>query len=74
MPFINIKIAKGRAVEQKRQLVEAITKDVVDIINVRPEWVTVVIDEYPRENWASGGQLHSDKFGEGFGAQGVNDK
>ena len=45
MPFINVKIAKGQTIEQKQEFVETITKEAVRVLNVQPEWVTVVIDE-----------------------------
>jgi 4-oxalocrotonate tautomerase len=31
----------------------------------------VLIEEFDRENWATGGELHADKFGEGFGGKGT---
>ena len=65
MPFIQVKMVKGRTAEQKHQFVEAITKASAQILNVKEEWVTVVFDEYERESWASGGMLHSIKFAEG---------
>ncbi len=71
MPIITIKLAKGRTMEQKQRFVEVITKEAVNSLNVKAEWVTVIFDEYERENWASNGQLHSLKFGEGFGKQGA---
>ncbi|BBU37883.1 hypothetical protein APP_01750 [Aeribacillus pallidus] len=71
MPFINVKLAKGRTAEQKQQFTEAITKAAAQILNVKEEGVTVVFDEYERDNWASGGTLHSIKFGEGFGKMGA---
>lgn len=71
MPFITVKMAKGRTIEQKQQFVETITKEAVNILNVKQEWVTIVFDEYERENWATDGQLHSIKFGDGFGKQGT---
>ncbi len=71
MPVINVKLAKGRTIEQKQQFVEAVTKEAVKTLNVKEEWVTVIFDEYERDNWASNGQLHSIKFGDGFGKQGV---
>ena len=74
MPIINIKIAKGRAVEVKQQLVAKISEDIAEILDVRKEWVTVIIDEYERDNWASDGMLHSLKFGEGFGKTGIEGK
>ncbi len=67
MPVITVKLAKGRTSEQKQQFVEIVTNEAVRILNVKEEWVTVVFDEYDRDNWATGGQLHSTKFGEGFG-------
>jgi 4-oxalocrotonate tautomerase len=63
MPIITLKMARGRSVEQKRQFVETVTRAAVDILQIKPEWVTVLIEEYERENWATGGELHSEKFG-----------
>ncbi len=65
MPVVTIRIAKGRPVERKRALAAAVTKAVAETLDVRPEWVTLLIDEFERENWATGGQLHADKFGPG---------
>ncbi|GAX88997.1 tautomerase family protein [Effusibacillus lacus] len=67
MPIITIRLAKGRSVEQKRDLARAITNTVVEKLDVNPEWVTVLFDEFDRENWATAGELHSDKYGKGFG-------
>ncbi len=61
MPFVNVKMIAGRSLDQKRELAEILTREVVRILNVKPEAVELVIDEYPRENWASAGQLYSDK-------------
>ncbi|MEQ8236906.1 MAG: tautomerase family protein [Syntrophomonadaceae bacterium] len=61
MPIINVKMIAGRSLEQKRELAEVLTREVVRILNVKPEVVELVIDEYPRENWSSAGQLYSDK-------------
>lgn len=59
MPHISIKLAKGRTIEQKQAFVEAITAEAVRVLNIRKEWITVVFDEYDRENWATDGQLYS---------------
>ncbi|WP_203364362.1 tautomerase family protein [Bacillus sp. REN10] len=67
MPIITVQLAKGRTVEQKQQFVAAVTKEAGQKLNVKEEWVTVIFEEYDRENWASNGQLHSIKFGKGFG-------
>ncbi len=71
MPIINLKMAKGRTEEQKQEFVEKVTDLAVDVLSVKPEWVTVIIDEYERESWASGGILHSIKLGDGFGKDGA---
>ncbi|TAN44967.1 MAG: 4-oxalocrotonate tautomerase family protein [Rhodospirillales bacterium] len=72
MPVVSIKIVKGRSVEAKRELAKRVTDAVVQSIDVKPEWVTVVIEEYERENWATAGELHSDRLGPGFGKQGTH--
>ena len=71
MPIINLKMVKGRTVQQKQEFIEKVTSLAVEILDVQKEWVTVTIDEYERENWATDGMLHSIKFGEGFGKSGV---
>lgn len=50
----------------------ALTDALVATADVKPEWVTVLIEEFDRENWATGGELHSDKFGEGCGSKGTS--
>jgi 4-oxalocrotonate tautomerase len=61
MPYINIKMLEGRTVDQKRQLVKAVTEAMVGICGARPEGTVVVIEEVSRENWASGGVLVVDR-------------
>ncbi len=67
MPIVSIKIAKGRPVDIKRNLAESVTKAIATSLNLKPELVTVLIEEIDRENWSTGGQLHSDKYGDGYG-------
>lgn len=61
MPFLTLKIAQGHTVEQKRKLAQALTETLVTNLGTKPEWVTIHIDEFERENWAVGGKLHIDK-------------
>jgi 4-oxalocrotonate tautomerase len=49
------------SLKNKKKVVEGITR-VLTEIGVPAEAVTVVIYEEPKENWASGGILHSEKF------------
>ncbi len=69
MPIVSIKIAKGRSLEQKRRLVQEITDAVVKTLEVDPAWVSVLIEEFERENWGTGGELHIDKLGQGCGKE-----
>ena len=57
MPVVHIHMLEGRSVEQKRQLVDAITRAMVDITKTKPDAVTIVIDDCPRTNWARAGKL-----------------
>lgn len=61
MPIVTIQMAEGRTAEQKRTIVQSITNLLVTHLEVKPEWVTVLIEEFDRENWATGGELHSDR-------------
>lgn len=71
MPVLIAKFAEGRSIEEKRAFAKALTKCAVKHLKVKKEWVTVLIDEYPRCHWATGGELHLDKFGPGHGAKGT---
>jgi 4-oxalocrotonate tautomerase len=74
MPVVTVHMEKGRPVEMKRALSEAVTTTVAGILDVPLDWVTIIIDEVERENWAVGGQLQLDKFGPGYGRTGVDAK
>lgn len=71
MPILTVQMIAGRSQEKKQELVAVLTRETARILEVEPDWVTVVINEYTRDNWASGGELHSVKLGEGFGRQGT---
>lgn len=61
MPIINIKMLEGRSLEQKRELADVLTREMVRILDIKPDVVEMVIEEYPRTNWASAGQLYADR-------------
>ena len=61
MPVIIAHILKGRSAETKRRLASALTATVADTLDVQPQSVQILIEEYERENWASGGELYSDR-------------
>lgn len=60
MPIVTVEAVGGRTVEQKRELVKAITQAFVDIYLVKPERVQVIIHELPSENIGRGGELLCD--------------
>jgi len=61
MPYVNIVLKEGRTVEQKRELVKAVTDAFVRTVNVKPESLHIVIHDEPGHNIASAGVLLSDK-------------
>ena len=60
MPLITVQMYEGRTIEQKRELVEAITEAVVRIAKTTPEATQIIITDIPKHNWASAGKLASD--------------
>jgi 4-oxalocrotonate tautomerase len=67
MPVITIRMAKGRGIEQKRKLVAEVTRAVSETLDLPPEIISIQLHEFERENWATGGELHVDRFGPGYG-------
>ena len=58
MPYINVKITKdGTTSEQKKRVVEEMTRTLVTILNKKPEHIHIVIDEVEPENWGFAGML-----------------
>ncbi len=58
MPYVNVKVTRdGVTVEQKKQLVEQITRALVSVLGKRPEHIHVIIDEVEPENWGYAGML-----------------
>jgi len=47
--------------ENKKKVVEGMTR-VLEELGIPREAVTVIIYEAPQTNWATGGQLHSEKY------------
>ncbi len=59
MPFVIVEMWEGRTLEQKKKLVQGITKAFVDI-NTPAEAVQVVLRDVPKHNWGQGGKLSSE--------------
>lgn len=60
MPLLRVEMFDGRTPEKKKKLVEALTETVCQVLELKPEDVSIILDEYKRENWAKGGLLYSD--------------
>ena len=62
MPLLRVSLWTGRTKEQKAKLAKALTDTMVEVAKVPAQAVTIQIEELPKENWATGGQLHSELF------------
>jgi len=61
MPTIRVELMEGRTPEQKKNLVKALTQAVVDTLGSKPESVDVLLFDIRPGDWATGGQLWSQK-------------
>ena len=57
MPTYHVEMMEGRTIDQKKKLVEAITRVSVEILGGAAESVDIIITDIKRENWATGGKL-----------------
>ncbi|MDA8052626.1 MAG: 4-oxalocrotonate tautomerase family protein [Deltaproteobacteria bacterium] len=62
MPFVSIKMLEGRTKEQKKNLIESITKSVAESLNIDEKAVWVVVEDFPKDEWGLGGELASEKI------------
>jgi 4-oxalocrotonate tautomerase len=61
MPTLRVELLEGRTPEQKRNLVQALTKAVVETLGSKPESVDILLYDIRRADWATGGVLWSEK-------------
>jgi len=59
MPIVRVTMHSGRTPAQKAELARAITEAVVRIAHTTAEATTVIFEDVPKENWATGGTLSS---------------
>ena len=52
---------EGRTIEQKKALVEALTRAVCETLGSKPESVDVLLYDIKKHDWATGGVLWSEK-------------
>jgi len=60
MPLLRVSLWSGRTKEDKVQLAKALTDTMVNVAKVPAEAVTIMFEELPKENWATGGVLHTE--------------
>lgn len=61
MPYVTIILREGRSVEQKREMVKAVTEAIARTVSAKPEAVHIVVHDEPACNLGSGGQLLADR-------------
>ncbi len=61
MPYVTIILKEGRSVDQKREMVKAVTDAIARTVSAKPEAVHIVVHEEPATHLASGGTLLADK-------------
>ncbi len=62
MPLIRVDWFPGRTLEQKRELIEVLTREVCRIATCRPETVNFIFTEVEREDWGRAGKLFCDEY------------
>lgn len=51
MPHVTVKLWPGKSEEQKQRLADAITRDVMDVLNYGEESVSVALEEVESRDW-----------------------
>lgn len=62
MPLVHIEWFPGRTLEQKREVMEVLTRELSRIGECRPETINVIFTEISRENWGRNGRLFTDFY------------
>lgn len=62
MPMIRVEMLEGRSIEQKRELVQSLSREMARVTGCSVGSVYVVIEDVKKENWGIGDQLCYDKF------------
>ena len=55
MPIVTVSMYSGRTQREKDRVAEAITQDIVKILNIKKEEVIIVFQEATHGNWYSSG-------------------
>ena len=60
MPTYHVELLEGRTQEQKKKLVDEVTRVTVETLGCSPEAVDIIITDVKRDNWATGGKFWSE--------------
>ncbi|MCK7595024.1 4-oxalocrotonate tautomerase family protein [Lysobacter sp. CAU 1642] len=60
MPYVNVQILRGTSRDQRKALVEDITRSLVERLGKRPETIHIVIQEIDEAHWGFAGMLTDD--------------
>jgi 4-oxalocrotonate tautomerase len=61
MPFVEIKMWKGRGKEIKKKMIERVTEAITETISCPKEAVQVIVLEVEKDDWAIGGKICSER-------------
>ncbi len=61
MPVVKIDLLEGKTPEQKERLAMALFK-AFEENRIPKEWVTIIFNDNPVENWAVSGEMLSEKM------------
>ena len=61
MPIVIVEMWEGRTVDQKRNLIKALTAAMVEHAACTPDHLHVVIHESKKENWGKAGVISIDE-------------
>ncbi|OGF50150.1 MAG: hypothetical protein A2044_08535 [Candidatus Firestonebacteria bacterium GWA2_43_8] len=61
MPFVEIKMWKGRDKETRKKMIAKVTDAIAETIQCPKDAVQVVVFEVEKDDWAIGGQICSER-------------
>ncbi len=61
MPIVQVHLLQGRTAEEKKALLDAVTRAIQDSIGARLESIRVFIQEIPPTDYMAAGELASDR-------------
>lgn len=61
MPVLNVDILTKCSTDQKKQLIEKLTKSTYDLLSIPPEKIVVIAKELEATDWGRGGVVANDE-------------